>query len=75
MHHVTIVVSSARVRWRGLAWLSRSVDLCDGHLPLAGLRRVALNGWSGGCSGHLFGFGVDGRIARPSLSSETTVTR
>jgi len=38
--------------------MSRSVDLCGRSLPLAGLRRVALNGWNGGCSGHLFGFGV-----------------
>jgi hypothetical protein len=37
--------------------MSRSVDLCDGYLPLAGLRRIALNAWSGGCSGYLFGFG------------------
>ena len=37
--------------------VSRSVDLFDRSLPLAGLRRVALNGWSAGCSGHLFGFG------------------
>src|SRR5689334_14259815 len=27
--------------------MSRSVDLCDRPLRLAGLRRVALNGWSG----------------------------
>ena len=37
--------------------VSRSVDLFDRSLPLAGLRRVALNGSSAGCSGHLFGFG------------------
>ena len=40
------------------AQVSRSVDLYDGYLPLAGLRRVDLDGWSGGCPGHLFGFGV-----------------
>jgi len=42
--------------------MSRSVNLCDERLPLAGLRRVALNGWSGSCSGHLFGFGASGYI-------------
>jgi hypothetical protein len=39
--------------------VSCSVDLYDRCLLLAGLRTDDLNGWSGGCSGHLFGFGAD----------------
>jgi len=45
--------------------LSRSVDFCDRCLPLAGLRRVVLNGGSGDCSGHLFGFGAPARCGDP----------
>ena len=43
----------SRTRWfvhrtDNLRGVSRSADLCDRSFPLAGLRRVALNGWSGG---------------------------
>ena len=38
--------------------VSRSDDLIDRRLPPAGLRRAALNGWTGDFSGHLFGFGA-----------------
>jgi hypothetical protein len=41
--------------------VSRSVDLYDRHLPLAGLRRVVLNGSERSCLGHLFGFGAQRR--------------
>jgi len=35
-------------------YLSRLVDPCGPAPPLAGLRRLALNDWSGRCSGHFF---------------------
>ena len=41
----------------------------SGRSNLAGLRRVALNGWSGGSSGHLFGFGADGGAASSSRNT------
>src|SRR5258708_6684118 len=37
-----------RHRTDNLRGVSRSADLCDRRLPLAGFRGVALNGWGGG---------------------------
>jgi hypothetical protein len=55
--------------------MSRSVDLCDQSLQLARLRGVDLNGWSGGCPGHLFGFGTNRCISAKNVQAGCLVQR
>ena len=66
----TIVICAA-LRRR----LSCSVELYDRCLLLVGLRRVDLNGWSGGCSSHLFVFGADGRVGLKYARARSWNTR
>jgi hypothetical protein len=49
--------------------VSCSVDLYDRCLLLAGLRRDDLDGGSGGCSGHLFGFRAGSPYVREGATS------